>query len=374
MKLNKTLGLATAGLAWLATSVFAQRVTTNPTAVPNTVSTPTFSPDTLRPSREQVLKDETAGQDDAARKNRRDQKRSIRQSRRDAENSRQNRNNTTSDSSSSGQSTNPQDAAYRQSSTSSGTTNNNSNTTNYNSNNVMTAPTGAGSSPSATGAVGDVRPGTTTQPGSVSAGSVTPSGTAVSTSGTTTQPNLNRPAATGTGEAVSGAANAPVTNPSAKTRSTTLADFVASQPDFSTLQNALQSTDLGEQLKGGQAYTVFAPSNAAFKKLPTQTQNVLLEGQNRDALKKLLTYHVVAGTVDGKELTRQINAGGGTAKLKTLNGGMLTAKVGADGRVMITDEQGNMARVDTPDQMQTNGVVHGIDKVLMPKAGAVSFK
>ncbi|TAE27563.1 MAG: fasciclin domain-containing protein [Cytophagales bacterium] len=370
MKLHKTLRFATIGVAWIATSALAQRVTTNPTAVPNTVSTPTFSPDTLRPSRAQILNDDTAGQDDASRKNRRDQKRAIRRSQRDSQNNRMNRGTTTGSGTS--PNTNPDDGAYRQNSAN-GTAGNNSNTTNYNSNNVMTAPTGAGANPSATGAAGDVRPGTGSgsSVGSVEAGSTTQSATNRTSN---EQPNLSRPAATGTGQAVSGAENALVINPSARSRSTTVADFVASQPNYATLQNALQSADLNETFKGGQAYTVFAPSNAAFKKLPAKTQNVLLEGQNREALKKLLTYHVVAGTLDAQELTRQITAGNGTARLTTLGGGVLTAKSGANGRILITDEQGNSATVDTPNQSQTNGMVHGINGVLMPKAGTVSFK
>lgn len=368
MKLNRTLGLATAGIVWLATSATAQRVTTNPTAVPNTVSTPTFSPDTLRPSREQMLNDNTAGQDDAERKNRRDQKRSMRRNKRNSENTRGGRSENTSTSGVSPQTTNRQDGAYRQASMSNGTTNNNSNTTNYNSNNVMTAPTGAGSNPSATGAAGDVRPGT------VESGSTMPSGGSGQSSTSNASPNLNRPAATATGAAVAGAENAPITNLPASTGRTTIGDFVAAQPDYTTLQNALQTVELYGMLREGQSYTIFAPSNAAFKKLPAKIQNVLLDGQNRESLKKLLSYHVVSGVVDATELTRQINAGGGSARLKTMSGGTLTAKVGSDGRVMLTDEQGNMAYVDTPDKKQTNGVVHGIDKVLMPQASSVTFR
>lgn len=371
MSLYKTIGLTAAGIVWLATSASAQRVTTNPTAVPNTVSTPTFSPDTLRPSRDKLLNDNTAGQDDADRKNRREQKRALRRNKRSSENSRMNRsgNNPADGNSTAAPNTNPQDAAYRQGSVSNGTTNNNSNTTNYNSSNVMTAPTGAGSNPSSTGAAGDVRPGATTT------GSTAPSGSAgggsTATAGT---PNLSQPAATGSGAAVSGASNAPIVNSSAHLGNTTLADFVASQPDYSTLQNALQSADLIPTLREGQAYTVFAPSNAAFKKLPAATQNVLLEGQNKESLKKLLTYHVVLGAMNAKELARQISAGNGTARLKTVSGGQLTAKAGADGRVMITDDQGNTALIDTPDKVQANGVIHGIDKVLMPKANTIIFR
>ncbi|KAB7731111.1 fasciclin domain-containing protein [Rudanella paleaurantiibacter] len=367
MNLPKTLGLATVSLVWLTTTASAQRVTTNPTAVPNTVSTPTFQPDTLRPSREQMLNDNTAGQDDADRKNRRERRRNMRRNNRSDVNSRQNRQGSTTPEGATGNS-GRQDATYRESSTSNGTVNNNSNTTNYNSNQVTTAPTGVGSNPSATGAAGDVRPGT------VSAGSAGAGRSTTTEKATAGDPNLNRPAATGTGTAVSKAENAPIVNTTASVGRTSVGDFIAAQPDYTTLQNAFQSAQIDKNLREGQSYTVFAPSNAAFKKLPAKIQNVLLEGQNRDALSTLLSYHVVPGVLDVAALTRQIGAGNGSAQLKTLSGATLTAKLGSDGKVVLTDEQGHTSRIDTPNQVQTNGVVHGIDTVLMPKESSVMFR
>ena len=126
--------------------------------------------------------------------------------------------------------------------------------------------------------------------------------------------------------------------------------------------------------KGSDSYTLFAPSNNAFKKLPATAQAGLLEGRNRDALKQLLSYHVVQGSVDAAELTQRIKAGNGKAQLQTAAGGTLTAQISSGGRVTITDEQGKTAIVEAPDKLQSNGVVHGIDAVLMPKAGASSIR
>ena len=246
-----------------------------------------------------------------------------------------------------------QDSAYRGGSVSSGTTMNNSNVSNYNSQQVTTAPTGVGSTNGATSTV--------------------PASTGVSTSKGSESPNLNQRAGTGTGAAVAGAiTTAPTVPNSAASPSTTVGDFTSAQPDYTTLQNALQSANLDKDLRGAGPFTVFAPSNGAFKKLPTSTQNTLLEGQNQEALKQLLQYHIVSGTVDAKELARQINAGSGKAQLKTMGGGMLTAQVGSNGRIILTDEMGKTAYIDTPDQIQANGVVHGITNVLMPRNS--SFK
>ena len=157
-------------------------------------------------------------------------------------------------------------------------------------------------------------------------------------------------------------------------RSTSIHDFVSSSPNYTTLQNALQSTDLAETFKGIDPFTVFAPSNSAFRKLPTVVQNNLLEGSNRSALAKLLSYHVVKGSMDAAELKRQIKAGNGKARLETLAGGTLTAQMGQDGQITLTDEQGGTARVEVANTYQSNGVVHGVDAVLSPKGGTASFR
>ncbi len=240
-----------------------------------------------------------------------------------------------------------------------GTTMNTSNGTGYTSAQATATQTGAGSMSGATGS------STQTGSSSLNMGSGSASG------------NMNTPAATGTGQAVNKAqTTAPITTYSPSVaRTISIADFAASQPDFSTLQNALQSAGLVETLQGsGRSYTVFAPSNVAFKKLPAKTQNMLLEGRNKESLKSLLTYHVVDGMLDGQALREKINAGQGKATLTTLAGGKLTADMAPDGRFRLTDEQGGVGYVDVPDQFATNGVVHGVDKVLLPKGVVVMFK
>ncbi|WP_460985567.1 fasciclin domain-containing protein [Spirosoma fluminis] len=257
-------------------------------------------------------------------------------------------------------STSPSDGQYRESATSNGTAVNNSNTTNYNSNNVTNAPTGAGSNPNATATPGG-----------------SGSGTSVSTSGTTTRSDINSGAPkTGTAAAVTGArmTEEPAVKAGSTVRNTSIGDFIASSPNYVTLQNALQSAEMDQTLKGSGPYTLFAPSNSAFKKLPTTVQGSLLEGRNRDALKQLLSYHVVSGSVSAAELTQQIKAGNGKAQLKTLAGATLTAQIGSNDRVTLTDEQGNTATVEDTDQKQMNGVVHGISSVLMPKGGTSAFR
>ncbi len=258
-----------------------------------------------------------------------------------------------------------QEGQYRQSSAANGTAVNNSNSTNYNSNNATNGPTGVGSNPS-------ISTNPTTLSGSTSSGSSTTSGSngsdnASATSGATK---------TGTAAAVTGARTTatPAVVAGSTERNTSIHDFIASSPNYVTLQNALQSADLNEMLKGSESYTLFAPSNNAFKKLPATVQAGLLEGRNRDALKQLLSYHVVQGSVDAAELTKRIKAGNGKAQLQTAAGGALNAQLGSDGRVTITDEQGKTAVVEAPDKLQSNGVVHGVDAVLLPKAGAATIR
>lgn len=136
-------------------------------------------------------------------------------------------------------------------------------------------------------------------------------------------------------------------------------------PDFSTLVSAVQAAGLVDTLNGDGPFTVFAPTNAAFEKIPADTLNGLLQPAQRDALTGVLTYHVVPGRVDAAALTRQIEQGGGTATLTTVQGGTLTARV-VDGTVTLTDAAGNTSRVVTADVAASNGVIHAIDTVVMP--------
>lgn len=135
---------------------------------------------------------------------------------------------------------------------------------------------------------------------------------------------------------------------------------------FSTLVAAVQAAGLVETLNGAGPFTVFAPTDAAFGKVPAATREALLAPAGKADLTKILTYHVVAGRVDAATLTQQIQAGGGSAALTTVEGGTLTARVGADGSVTLTDENGGMARVVQADVAASNGVIHAIDTVVMP--------
>lgn len=135
--------------------------------------------------------------------------------------------------------------------------------------------------------------------------------------------------------------------------------------DHTTLVAAVQAAGLVDTLKGAGPFTVFAPTNAAFEKLPAGTVDGLLKPEMKDDLAKVLTYHVVSGNVDAAALTQQIQAGGGSATLKTVQGEELTAKADG-GKVTLTDAKGNVATVTTADVRQSNGVIHVIDTVLMP--------
>jgi uncharacterized surface protein with fasciclin (FAS1) repeats len=136
--------------------------------------------------------------------------------------------------------------------------------------------------------------------------------------------------------------------------------------DFSTLVSAVQSAGLVDTLNGTGPFTVFAPTNAAFEKVPAATRETLMTPAGQADLAKILTYHVVSGNVTAAALTEQITAGGGSATLTTVEGGTLTAAVGADGSVTLTDENGGTSRVVQTDVAATNGVIHAIDTVVMP--------
>ena len=135
--------------------------------------------------------------------------------------------------------------------------------------------------------------------------------------------------------------------------------------DHTTLVAAVKAAGLVDTLEGAGPFTVFAPTNEAFAKLPAGTVDNLVKPENKDALSKILTYHVVAGRVTASDLKKQIRAGGGTATLKTVNGENLTAMI-TGGKVQIKDEKGNVSTVTIPNVYQSNGVIHVIDTVMMP--------
>lgn len=135
--------------------------------------------------------------------------------------------------------------------------------------------------------------------------------------------------------------------------------------DHTTLVAAVKAAGLVDTLEGTGPFTVFAPTNEAFDKLPAGTVDTLLKPENKDQLTKVLTYHVVPGKVSSRDLIKKIKAGNGKAELKTVQGENLTATL-QDGKVMLTDAKGGMSTVTIADVYQSNGVIHVIDTVLMP--------
>jgi len=136
--------------------------------------------------------------------------------------------------------------------------------------------------------------------------------------------------------------------------------------DLTTLVTALKAAGLVETLKGKGPFTVFAPTNEAFAKLPAGIVDNLLKPESKTALSKILTYHVVAGKISATDLSDKIKAGKGTASFATVSGGTLTAKFSGKG-ISVTDENGGTANVTIADVNQSNGVIHVIDTVAMPK-------
>ncbi|WP_374653998.1 fasciclin domain-containing protein [Dongia sp.] len=135
--------------------------------------------------------------------------------------------------------------------------------------------------------------------------------------------------------------------------------------DHTTLVAAVKAADLVDTLSGPGPFTVFAPTNAAFDKLPAGTVETLLKPENKPTLGSVLTYHVVPGTLDAKSLLADIAANKGKAMLKTVNGENITLEMMGNG-IGITDAKGNMSMVTIADVRQSNGIIHVIDKVLLP--------
>ncbi len=142
-------------------------------------------------------------------------------------------------------------------------------------------------------------------------------------------------------------------------------DNAVNSKDHTTLVAAVKAAGLVDTLKGAGPFTVFAPVNSAFAALPAGTVDTLLKPENKPTLTKVLTFHVVPGKLDAAELMRMVQAGGGKAMLKTVEGEALTVTVIA-GIVTVTDSKGDMAHVTTADVFQSNGVIHVVDKVLLP--------
>jgi uncharacterized surface protein with fasciclin (FAS1) repeats len=143
-------------------------------------------------------------------------------------------------------------------------------------------------------------------------------------------------------------------------------DIAIGSADHTTLVAAVKAADLVTTLKGKGPFTVFAPTNAAFNKLPEGTVANLLKPENKAQLAKILTYHVVSGNLDAAGVTAAIKSGNGKAVVTTVSGGKLTASL-ENGKVKLTDEGGNSAYVTAADLKGSNGVVHVLDGVVLPK-------
>ncbi len=146
----------------------------------------------------------------------------------------------------------------------------------------------------------------------------------------------------------------------------TVVDIAVGSKDHSTLVAAVKAAGLVETLQSAGPFTVFAPTNAAFAKLPAGTVETLLKAENKATLAKILTYHVVAGNLDAAAVVAAIKAGNGKAVVKTVSGGSLTASI-KEGKVILTDEKGGVATVVATDLKAGNGIVHVIDTVVLPK-------
>ncbi|TBO41995.1 fasciclin domain-containing protein [Pedobacter kyonggii] len=145
-----------------------------------------------------------------------------------------------------------------------------------------------------------------------------------------------------------------------------IVDNAVNSKDHTTLVAAVKAAGLVETLKSTGPFTVFAPTNAAFDKLPAGTVDNLVKPENKATLTTILTYHVVAGKMDSKAIAKAIKAGGGKAELTTVQGGKLWAWMEGK-KLVLKDEKGGMSTVTIADVYQKNGVIHVIDTVLMPK-------
>lgn len=146
----------------------------------------------------------------------------------------------------------------------------------------------------------------------------------------------------------------------------TIAENAALAPNLSTLVGAVKAADLDTTLAGPGPFTVFAPTNEAFGRLAPGTVDTLLKPENKAVLTKLLTYHVVAGSLPFEALKARIDAGGGTATLATVEGETLTVQI-INGAMVLTDVAGNKSYVEQYDVKQANGVVHVVNGVVIPK-------
>ena len=145
-----------------------------------------------------------------------------------------------------------------------------------------------------------------------------------------------------------------------------IVENAAKSKDHTMLVSAVKAAGLTTTLEGAGPYTVFAPTNAAFAKLPPGTIEGLLKPESKARLTAVLTYHVIAGRMTATDLVKAIKDGGGMAKFRTIEGKELTVAQPAAGKLTITDVKGDVSTVTIPDVLQSNGVIHVVDTVLLP--------
>jgi uncharacterized surface protein with fasciclin (FAS1) repeats len=149
-------------------------------------------------------------------------------------------------------------------------------------------------------------------------------------------------------------------------KNTDIVDAAMGSKDLTTLVVAVKAAGLVDTLKSKGPFTVFAPTDSAFEKLPAGTVETLVKPENKAMLTKILTYHVVAGNVDSKAIAKAIKKGNGKATFKTVSGDTLTAMMEGS-NLVLTDEKGGKSMVTVADLKQSNGVVHVIDTVVLPE-------
>ena len=157
----------------------------------------------------------------------------------------------------------------------------------------------------------------------------------------------------------------PMVGGAAMYKTKNIVENAVNSADHTTLVAAVKAAGLVDTLASAGPFTVFAPVNSAFDKLPAGTVETLLKPENKATLTKSLTYHVVAGNIDSKAVLKAIKKGNGKAELTTVAGGKITAML-EGGKVVIMDEKGGKSYVTIADVRQSNGVIHVVDSVLLP--------
>ena len=146
----------------------------------------------------------------------------------------------------------------------------------------------------------------------------------------------------------------------------TIVDVAVNNKDFSTLVTALKAADLVGALQGDGPFTVFAPTNDAFAKIDSETLNSLLEEKNQKVLANILTYHVISGKLAATDVVAALDKGNGSVELKALNGELISV-MQKDGKIWLKDSNENYSEITATDVMGSNGVIHVINTVVMPK-------